>query len=126
MGISSLDEVLDDVKHEELRTVLSDCKTQHSIIEGELRTALDSFGEDEKEPNPVAKGMSWIKTNTKLAAGRSDNTVASLITDGCDMGVKSLSKYLNKYQAADERSKNLAKRLIQLEDDLAVNIRAFL
>ena len=58
----------------------------------------------------MAKGMSWIKTNVKLSVNESDNAVADLITDGCNMGIKTLNKYLNQYEAADEKSKNLAKK----------------
>ena len=56
----------------------------------------------------------------------SDQTVADLMTDGCNMGVKSLNRYLNQYEAADETSKDIAKRLIRLEEQLAVDIRKFL
>ena len=70
--------------------------------------------------------MSWIKTNVKLAMEDTDATVADLMTDGCNMGVKSLSRYLNQYKAADEQSKNIAKRLIQLEEGLSVNMRSYL
>lgn len=79
-----------------------------------------------KSPGPVAKGMSWIKTSVKLAVDGSDETVADLITDGCNMGVKSLSKYLNQYKAADEKSKDITKRLINLEERLVIDIRQFL
>ena len=74
----------------------------------------------------MAKGMSWVKTNVKLKMNESDSTVADLITDGCNMGVKSLSRYLNKYQAADERSKDIAKRIISAEDKLCTDVRAYL
>ncbi len=74
----------------------------------------------------MAKGMSWIKSNAMLAMDNSDQTVADLITDGCNMGIKSLSRYLNEYEAADETSKDIAKRLIKLEEDLADNVRGFL
>ena len=74
----------------------------------------------------MAKGMSWIKTNVKMAADDSDKTAAHLITYGCNMGVKSLSRYLNQYAADDERSKDIAKRLIALESDLAIGIRDYL
>ena len=74
----------------------------------------------------MAKGMSWIKTNVKLGFDESDNTVADLITDGCNMGVKSLNKYLNKYKAADEESKDICKRLIKLEEQLAIHSREYL
>jgi hypothetical protein len=56
----------------------------------------------------------------------SDKTVADLMTDGCNMGVKSLSKYLNEYKAADEESKDIAKKLIATEADLAMDIRMYL
>ena len=67
-----------------------------------------------------------MKTNMKLVMNESDETIADLITDGCNMGVKSLHKYLNKYEAADEASKDICKRLINLEEDLAIDIREYL
>lgn len=48
------------------------------------------------------------------------------MTDGCNMGVKSLCKYLNQYAAADEKSKDITKRLINLEGQLALDMRKFL
>ena len=74
----------------------------------------------------MAKGMSWVKTNMKLAMNESDNTIADLMTDGCNMGVKSLGRYLNQYKAASEQAKDVAKRLIALEDQLSVELRAYL
>jgi hypothetical protein len=62
----------------------------------------------------------------KLAMNESDHTIADLMTDGCNMGVKSLGRYLNQYKAASERSKDITKRLIALEDQLAVDLRAYL
>ena len=87
---------------------------------------LDKYGDEGKDPNPIAKGMSHMKTGMKLGMDDSDETIADLMTDGCNMGVKSLSQYLNQYQAADETSKDITKRLIALEERLAVDIRGFL
>ena len=126
MGISSIDEVLEYVKSERLKNYLRECKIEHEKLETEIEAGLDRFGDDGKDPNPIAKGMSWIKTNVKLMVEESDRTVADLMTDGCDMGVKSLSKYLNQYKAADENSKDIAKRLIALEEKLGKEIRGFL
>ena len=126
MGIASIDDVMDRVKSGEFLRLLEKCREGHQQLEQEIRSCLDRFGDDGKEPNPIAKGMSWMKTNVKLGLEGSDATVADLMTDGCNMGVKSLSKYLNQYKAADEKSKNLAKRLIGLEEQLAVDIRRFL
>ena len=126
MGISSIDDVLDYVSADALKQCLSDCKSQHEKLENEIQDLLNSYHDDGKEPNPMAKGMSWIKTNVKLALDESDPTIAELMTDGCNMGVKSLNQYLNQYKAADEKSKDIAKRLINLEEELAVEIRRYL
>ena len=126
MGISSIEDVLEYVKSENLEKYLTKCKEEHENLNRELQELLDKYGDEGKDPNPVAKGMSWMKTNIKLTMHESDHTIADLMTDGCNMGVKSLSKYLNQYKAADEVSKDIAKRLIKLEEDLAKDIRGFL
>ncbi len=126
MGVSSISDVLHYVTNKEFKKLLCECKREHDVLDDELQKLLDKYKDEGKEPNPMAKGMSWIKTNVKLAIDDSDKVVADLITDGCNMGVKSLNKYLNKYKAADEVSKDIAKRLINLEEKLAIDIREYL
>ena len=126
MGIQSIQEVLDYVNSESLKRQLTICKENHEKLSAEIQELLDKYGDQGKEPNPLARGMSWIKTNAKLIVNESDRTIAGLMTDGCNMGVKSLNKYLNQYEAADERSKDIAKRLIHLEERLVTDIRSFL
>ncbi|MBQ3070052.1 MAG: hypothetical protein IJD01_08930 [Clostridia bacterium] len=126
MGTASIDEVLPHVRSKELKTILLQSKQQHNQLQDAIQIALDRYGDEGKAPNPMAKGMSWIKTNVMLAMDESDHTIADLMTDGCNMGVKSLNMYLNEYEAADERSKDITKRLINLEERLAVDIRDYL
>lgn len=126
MGVSSIEEVVDHVGNENFRKKLVNCKSEHEKLDREIQEQLDNFHDEGKEPAAMAKGMSWIKTNVMLAVNESDATVADLMTDGCNMGVKSLNKYLNKYEAADEVSKDITKRLINLEEKLAVDIRQYL
>ncbi len=126
MGVTSIKDVLDYVGNEKFKKLLITCKEEHEKLDREIQEQLDKFQDEGKEPAAMAKGMSWLKTNVMLAMNDSDHTVADLMTDGCNMGVKSLNKYLNKYQAADEVSKDIAKRLINLEEKLAVDIRGYL
>ena len=126
MGITSIEDVLPSVKSKELEEILTKCKEKHETLSEEIQKELDRVGDDGKEPNPMAKGMSWLKTNMKLAMDETDHTIAELMVDGCDMGVKSLSKYLNQYKAADEHSKDITKRLIKLEEKLGEDIRPYL
>jgi len=126
MGISSIEEVLDNVSDKEFEKILTDCKNEHNKLDKEIQSLLGKYNDEGKEPAAIAKGMSWIKTNVMLAMNESAEPVADLMTDGCNMGVQSLNKYLNKYKAADEVSKDAAKKLINLEEKLAVDIRSFL
>ena len=126
MGISSIDDVVKYVKSNELRATLERCRDDHDRLDSELQGLLDRYRDEGKEPSAIAKGMSKLKTEMKLAMHESDHTIADLMTDGCNMGVKSLSRYLNQYAAADEKSKDIAKRLISLEEKLAQDIRGYL
>lgn len=126
MGISAIDEVLNSVNDENFKTLLEDSKKEHEKLGQETRTLLNNYHDSGKSPNPMAKGMSWMKTNVMLAVEPGDDTVADLITDGCNMGVKSLHKYLNKYKAAEEKAKDITKRLINIEERLAIDIRVYL
>ena len=126
MGVEAIDEVIQYVNSPELKQYLEKNKSDHEKLKSELQKLLDQYHDDGKEPNAMAKSLSWLKTNVKLAVNESDKTIADLITDGCNMGVKSLNRYLNQYEAADETSKDIAKQLISLEENLAIDIRKYL
>ena len=126
MGTSSIEDVLDNVQSKKLEKLLTDCRDEHKKLDKEIQSLLDKYQDDGKEPALIAKGMSWMKTNMKVAMEQSDATIADLMTDGCNRVVQSINKYLNKYEGADELSKDIAKRLINLEEKLAVDIREFL
>ena len=126
MGTTSIDDVLGHVKSEDLYQKLNTCKKEHDKLQTEVQKQLSRFQDSGKNPNPIAKGMSWMKTNVKLGMEDSDATIADLMTDGCNMGVKSLKRYLNQYEAADETSKDITKRLINLEAQLTVDIQQYL
>lgn len=126
MGVTSIDEVLSRVSSPRMKQELQTSRQEHDKLGTECTQLLHEFHDDGKNPNPVAQGMSWIKTNAKMVLDNSDATVADLMTDGCNMGVKSLNRYLNQYKAADERSKDITKRLINLEEQLTCQLRSFL
>ena len=126
MGVDSITDVLDHVHSPELRKKLTVCRDEHSHLQKEVDQLLDKYHDDGKNPNPIAKGMSRMKTGMKLTMEDTDATIACLMTDGCNMGVKSLNQYLNQYKAADEVSKDITKRLINLEEQLTHDIRKFL
>ena len=126
MGVSSIDDVIGDVCDSSFKKLLSDCRNEHEKLGMEVGELLDIHNDEGKDPNVMAKSMSWVKTEAKMLADHSDATIADLMTDGCNMGVKSLSRYLNQYKSADEKSKDICERLVTLELNLTNDIRKYL
>ncbi|MDO4260826.1 MAG: hypothetical protein Q4C82_02010 [Eubacteriales bacterium] len=126
MAVSSFDEVMDRVRDPGMRELLRKSRRHHEELGDEIHALLDRHGKDPKDPGPVAKGMSWLKTNMTLAMDASDSAVAGLMTDGCDMGIKSLHQRLNQYPGADPKAKAMCRRLICIEEELERDLRSYL
>jgi hypothetical protein len=139
MAVYSIDEVLEKVQDTRLKELLNESRDHHAKLGNELHELLsssqgsntagrksNSHMSESSEPGPIAKGMSWMKTNMKLTMDDSDATIADLLTDGCNMGIKSLLKYLNQYQNADHASKDICKRLVKIEEGLRKDLREYL
>lgn len=125
-AVTSIREVLDNVKNEELLSLLTSSLERHEELGNETKKLLNEQGESGKEPPAMAKIGSWMKINFKLFDKPTDKTVAGLMTDGCNMGVKQLSVYVNKYPAADKSAKKIAEKLIGEENDLLEKLRSYL
>ncbi len=125
-AVNSIKEVLDNVESEQLLTLLTDVLSEHEGIGNEIAETLREMGGHGKDPNPMARVMSWMKINFKMLEKGDDKTIAALMVDGCNMGVKQLSAYLNEYEQADDKSKRLAKRLINCEERLAKELKNYL
>ena len=108
-----------------MRDAPTESRRVHDRIGGETRSLLRAQGQEGKAANPVAQSMAWLKTNWKLTVRPGDETVADLIVDGCNMGVKSpdaLSESVSRRQrprpcagrAADRRGGAAVKRVTAL------------
>ena len=126
MAVTSIDEVLEKTCDSKLKKLLQESKEHHEKLGNEIHELLKEYGSEEKDPSLMAKGMSWMKTNVKIGMDDSDATIAELITDGCDMGVKSLQQYLNEYDDAEHSAKAMCKKLISIEEELRKDLREYL
>lgn len=125
-AVNAIRQVLDNVKSDELLSLLTDSLKEHEKIGDELHSRLSELGEKGKEPSGAARVSAWAKINLSLLNDNSDKTVASLMTDGCNMGVKQLGTYKNQYPTADKGAQKLAERLIAEETALAEKLRQYL
>ncbi len=126
MAVASFDDVIDRIRDSNMKDLLCTSKEHHHELGQEIHSLLCRYDDSGKDPNPIAKGMSWMKTTMKMGMDESDATVADLITDGCNMGVKSLHKYMNQYKGADKTSRDICGRLVSIEENLCKDLREYL
>ena len=127
MAVSSIDDVLDKLQNTKLRELLQKSKEHHEKLGNELHELLLRHHAEIQDPGLMVKGMSWFKTNVKVSMGDDyDKTAADVMTDGCDMGIKTLRQYLNQYKDADHTAKAICCRLISIEETLRDDLRKHL
>ena len=126
MALASLDDVWEHVQHCELRAILNTTRAQHQSVGREIQMLLEEYGGKEKDPNPVARKMSAVMTRTKLGVEKSDAACARVIAEGCDMGVQSLHRYLNRYRGAEVPARAACRTLVAIEEQLGRDMRQFL
>jgi len=118
MAVASIDDVMDKIHDTTMKAIMEKSKRHHEKLGNTIHSLLNEYGADDKDPNPMAKSMSWLKTNMKISMDDSDHTIADLMTDGCNMGIKSLYKYRNQYPAANDKVTGLCVDLIEIEESL--------
>ena len=126
MGEDAIKQVLPKAENKELRRALEACKDAHAALADETHSMLIRFGANTKDPHPILRMMSGMKIKMRLSMRPTDTEIADLMTDGCDMGIKSLHKYLNEYKGAVKDARSIAGRIIASEEFLESGLRSYL
>ncbi len=126
MAINSMKQVRQYIKDEKLATLIDSYTEKHEKLEEETGKQLMEYGKAEDRPGVMAKAMSWISTETKLMLKDDATQIAKIIMDGCNMGIQSLSRYINEYVLATPESVHLAQKIIKTEEDLMREMKQFM
>ena len=126
MGVQGINEVIDETENKQLLDVLNKYLQDHKKLGDKTHEYLNRFHDSDKEPNPIATAMSWVILNFKMLQGNKDEQIADVMTDGCNMGIKSIARYLNKYPTALPEIKELVADIIELEENFELDLRRFL
>lgn len=126
MGVDSFELVLKYIKNEELRRIINETKLDHLDTLTKIKEQLNIYSSEGKDPNMIISEMSKIKMKIELSFNDSDSKIAKLMIDGCNMGIKALSEFKNKYYDADQKVIEICQRLITKEENLSKELRRFL
>lgn len=126
MAIDSMEQIGRFVTDDQLKTLITKYNGAHIKMEEDIHRMLNNIGAEGQEPSPVAKLSSWAQARVKMMMNGDSKQAAGLLTDGCNMGIKSLWEYKNAYKAADEKSVGLCDKLCDLETKMATDLQKFL
>lgn len=125
-AVNSIEAVIDKTESMQLHQLLEESLTTHEKLGDEIHGLLCEHAEPGKEPNKMARGMAKMKINMKMMQENSDHTIAELMIDGCNMGIKKLSEYMNQYTGAEKQAQDMAARLIDAEQAFMDDLRMYL
>lgn len=123
---NSMEQVLEYVKDDNLKELIHRSNKEHVKIGDECHVMLNKYCEDEKDPNKISAAMAHMGTQIKLMAGADNSKIAGMLMDGCNMGIQSLSGYMNQYPCASNESMELAKRLVREEENFMMALEKYL
>ena len=126
MAVNSMNQIREYVQEERLADLISTYKKKHKELEEEIAKLLEKAGEEEKEPGMAVSALSWITTSVKLMGREDCGQIAKLLMDGCNMGIQEITEALHKYEGASMEGKTVARRLIQIEEKLRKELKAYL
>lgn len=126
MATNSMEQVKPYIEKENFKSLIENYNSRHIEIGDTCHQMLNSNGKDEKDPQSIQKIVSWVSTEVKLRINEDDEKIAEMLMDGCNMGIKSVSKYVNKYKNASPESLDLAHKLVKIEQDFLNDLLIYL
>ena len=119
MALESMDDIREHTDDKQLRELIDKYYDEHTRLSVDCRDMLDKAGADIKEPGVFAKMAAKLQTAMKSQA-------AKLLTEGCNMGIETISGSLNEYRDADSKSVAIAERLRTLEEKMVGDLQPLL
>lgn len=126
MATDCMEQIEPYVKDEKLMKLLKKYNAEHIRLGEECHKLLHEAGEPDKDPHPVAKMFSWLTSEVKLQINSDEKQIASILTDGCNMGIKSLNEKKNKYKSAKPEAVDLCNRLLKAEERMVDDMACYL
>ena len=125
MGMDSVKKMREYAQDPELNHLLEAYGEKHRKLQSKIVEELHKYGEKEAPPAKMAEMMARMEMHMKMFMHPDDKQVAKIMMDGCNMGIQSVSEYVNKYPDASKASQDIAKELIRIEEDFMQEMKGF-
>lgn len=126
MGVESMKQVRSYAEEGRLIAVIDKYLERHDDFGDKCHRMLNQLNETTQNPPMMASTFAKISTDVKLMMEKDSHKIAEILIDGCNMGVKSVTENMHKYNKADAESMKLAKELVEMEQKMSQDLLQFL
>ena len=128
MGADSILDIMPKVANEELRTELTSELERYGEFSKEIETAFLDAGEKVKDEGMLAKLGTKMSVAMNTMVDSTTSHIAEMMIQGGTMGITDATKLLREYEntSCSEEALDLARRIIQYEEETVERLKEFL
>jgi len=126
MGKTTIEQILKEVEELQFRDVLKEQLKDYEYVVNKCDTLLNESAKLPKGIDTMPKIMSYIKIKLDTLKDDTPSHIAEMIINGSTMGITEITKNLNKYNQVDNSTKDLASRLLKIEQDNIEALKPYL
>lgn len=126
MGKTSIEQILKEVEDLEFRDVLKEQLKDYEYVMDKSDSLLTDEGKLPKGIDAMPKIMSYIKIKMDTLKDDTSSHIAAMMMQGSNMGITEITRNLNKYENVDNEIKDLASRLLKIEQDNVERLKPYL
>lgn len=126
MGRSTIEQILKEVRDLEFRDILKEQLKDYEYVSNRCDSLLNNEGKLPKGIDVMPKIMSYFKIKMDTLKDDTSSHIAEMMINGSTMGVTDITRNLNKYNDVENSTKDLASRLLKIEQDNIEALKPYL
>ena len=117
MGTDTIKQLIGICKDEEYKKVLHSQLSEYKMIHSASDQKIKQFNKDSKDINVFSKVSSYFMINLNTLLDKSPSHISEMLIQGSTMGIIDITKKLKEYPNADKEIRDLANKLLKLEQN---------
>jgi hypothetical protein len=126
MGKTTIEQILKEVSDLEFRDILKEQLKDYEYVMSKCDTLLNEEGKLPKNINAMPKIMSYFKIKMDTLKDDTSSHIAEMMMQGSNMGVIDITRNLNRYDNVEDNIKDLASRLLKIEENNIEALKPYL
>ena len=126
MGEESLKTLLKSVDNDRLKSDLQTQMAGYANLYSQAEQNMASHHLEPKDLNGLSKASAYLGVKMNTLIDRTPSHVAEMLIQGSTMGVVDITENINKSPSADQSIKDLAKQVLDFENQNIERLKSYL